>query len=219
MNIWTCDIRWRGRGILHVRYHLTFRSPCQDPAGTRTTRWPPDHSKETQIAVVWSCLPFIRSGQNDLARQSERGKKSMQTEEEVGRQLHWMDRPWVRQVPEGSGEQGKMEKLVAKSSVEPQRPSRLRDRWWWWWRSRLPNELNVSLISTSGCTMVRYIACLVTYTRWHKRVSDHREDMIVATKIMIIPCVSSCWEWRSEGYNFHWTGWTQTLSDPLNGWV
>ena len=33
----------------------------------------------------------------------------MQTEEEVGRQHQGMDRPGVRQVPEGSGEQGKME--------------------------------------------------------------------------------------------------------------
>ena len=27
----------------------------------------------------------------------------------------------------------KWRKLVAKSSVVPQRPSWLRDRWWWWW--------------------------------------------------------------------------------------
>ena len=33
-----------------------------------------------------------------------------QTEEEVGRQHQGMDRPGVRLVPEGSGEQGKMEK-------------------------------------------------------------------------------------------------------------
>ena len=33
----------------------------------------------------------------------------MQTEEEVGRQHQGMDKPGVRQVPEGSGEQGKME--------------------------------------------------------------------------------------------------------------
>ena len=39
-----------------------------------------------------------------------------------------MDRSGVRQVPEGNGEQGKWRKLVAKSSVVPQRPSRLRDR-------------------------------------------------------------------------------------------
>ena len=52
---------------------------------------------------------FIRSGQNHLARHSERGKKARQTEEEVGRQHQGMDRPGVRQVPEGNGEQGKME--------------------------------------------------------------------------------------------------------------
>ena len=33
-----------------------------------------------QTAVVWSCLPFIRPGQNHLARHSERGKKTRQTE-------------------------------------------------------------------------------------------------------------------------------------------
>ena len=37
-------------------------------------------------------------------------KKTRQTEEEVGRQHQRMDRPGVRQVPEGGGEQGKMEK-------------------------------------------------------------------------------------------------------------
>ena len=71
---------------------------------------PPDHRKETQTAVVWTCLPFLRSGQNRLAKHSERGKKTRQTEKEVGRQHQGMDRPGVRQVPEGSGKQGKMEK-------------------------------------------------------------------------------------------------------------
>ena len=80
----------------------------KDPAGNRTTRRP-DHGKETQTAVVWSCLPFIRSGQNHIARHSGKGKKTRQTEEEVGRQHQEMDRPGVRQVLEGSGEQGKME--------------------------------------------------------------------------------------------------------------
>ena len=40
---------------------------------------------------------------------SERGKKTRQTEEEVGGQHQGMDRPGVCQVPEGSGEQGKRE--------------------------------------------------------------------------------------------------------------
>ena len=45
-----------------------------------------DHSKETQTEVARSCFPFIRSGQNHLARHSERGKKTRQTEEEAGKQ-------------------------------------------------------------------------------------------------------------------------------------
>ena len=49
-----------------------------------------------------------------FSRHSERGKKTRQTEEEVGRQHQGMDRPGVRQVPEGSGEQGKMEKTGCK---------------------------------------------------------------------------------------------------------
>ena len=84
-------------------------SPCQDPASNGTTLRPPDDRKETQTAVVWSCLPFIRSNQKHLARHSERGKKRRQTEKEVGRQHQLMDRPGVRQDPEGSGEQRKME--------------------------------------------------------------------------------------------------------------
>ena len=110
-----------GNGVLpQDTTHLIQRpcyqrgSPGQDPAGNWTTRRPPDDRKETQTAVVWSCFPFIRSGQNHLARHSERGKKIKQTEEEVRRQHQGMDRPGVRQVPEGSGEQGKMEKIGCK---------------------------------------------------------------------------------------------------------
>ena len=60
--------------------------------------------------MIWTRLPFIRSGQNHLARHSERGKKTSQKKQEVRRQHQGMDRPGVRQVPEGSREQGKMEK-------------------------------------------------------------------------------------------------------------
>ena len=84
-------------------------SPCQDPAANRTTRRPPDHRKETQTAVTWSCLPFIRSGQNNLARHSERGKKTRQTKEEVGKQTSGNGEAWSSAIPEGSGEQGKRE--------------------------------------------------------------------------------------------------------------
>ena len=65
--------------------------------------------------MLWSCLPFIRSGQNHLASHSERGKKTKETEEEVERQQQGMERPGVRQVPEGGGKQKeKRRTLVVK---------------------------------------------------------------------------------------------------------
>ena len=69
----------------------------------------PDYRKKMQAKVVWTCLPFIRSGPNHLAWHSERGKKTRQAEEEVGRKHQGIDWPGVRQVPEDSGEQRKME--------------------------------------------------------------------------------------------------------------
>ena len=59
----------------------------------------------------------MRSGQNHLARHSERGKKTRQTEDEVGRQHQGMDRPGVRQVPEGGREKEKWRKLVVVFSA------------------------------------------------------------------------------------------------------
>ena len=100
------------QGTTHLIQRPCYQrgSPCKDPASNRTTQRPPDHCKEAQTAVVWSCLPFIRSGQNHLARHSETGKKTRQTEKEVGRQHQRKDRLRVRQVSEASEEQRKMEK-------------------------------------------------------------------------------------------------------------
>ena len=102
-------------------------SPCQDPAGNRTTRRPPDHLKETQTAVVWLCLPYIRSDKNHLAGQgTAEGGRRQGRQEEMGRQHQGIDKPGVRQVQEGSGER-KWRKVVVKSLVVSQRPSRLRN--------------------------------------------------------------------------------------------
>ena len=59
-------------------------------------------------------FPVHQVWPNHLARHSERGKKTRQTEEEVGRQHQGMDRPGVHQVPEGSGDQGEMEETGCK---------------------------------------------------------------------------------------------------------
>ena len=104
-------------------------SPCQDPAGNWTTRRPADDRKGTQTVVVWSCFLFIRSGQNHLARHSERGKKTRQTEEEVGKTTLGNGQVWNSASPRGQWRTGKKwRKLVAKSFVVPQRPSRLSGR-------------------------------------------------------------------------------------------
>ena len=77
--------------------------------------------------MVWSCLPFIRSGQNHLARHSERGKKTRQTEEKVGDNIReWTGLEFSKSQRAVENTE-KWRKLVAKSSVVPQRPSRLRD--------------------------------------------------------------------------------------------
>ena len=65
--------------------------------------------------LQWYCHVSRSSGlaKNHLVRHIESWKKTRQTEEEVGRQHQGMDRSGVRQVPEGSGEQGKMEKTLS----------------------------------------------------------------------------------------------------------
>ena len=89
----------------------------------------PDHGKETQTVVVWSCFPFSRSAQNHLASTVKGGRRQ-------GRQRkRWEDnlREWTglefAKSPRAVENREKLRKLVAKSSVVPRRPSRLRDRW------------------------------------------------------------------------------------------
>ena len=106
--------------IFHILYKdILPGSPCQDSAGNWTILRPPDHCKEMQTEAVWTCLLFIRSGQNRLARHSKRGKKTKQTEEEVGGQHQGIDRPGIHQVPEGRENREKWIKLVVNSSVVP----------------------------------------------------------------------------------------------------
>ena len=103
--------------------------PCQDPAGNWTTRRSPDDLKDTQTAGVWLCFPFIKSGNN---------KKILQGTVRGGRRQGGQRKKWEDNIREWTGlefgesqkaveNRGKWRKLVAKSSVVPQRSSRLKD--------------------------------------------------------------------------------------------
>ena len=74
----------------------------------RSTQRPPDDHKETQTAVV--CLPYIRSGQNHLARHSERGKKTRQRKRWEDNIREWTGLEFGRSHSQRAVENGKMEK-------------------------------------------------------------------------------------------------------------
>ena len=76
------------------------RSPCQDPAGNRTTRTPPDHRKE-QNAVVLSCLPFTRSARNRLATDSDIFDEDKANRGRGGKTTLGNGQPWSSQSPRG----------------------------------------------------------------------------------------------------------------------
>ena len=106
------------RKILHISYkdHVTYeevRAKIQQAIGPHENLLTIVKGRKLQWYGHASCL----SGLAKTILQgtdSERGKKTRQTEEEVGRQHQGMDRPGVRQVPEGGGEQRKMEKTGCK---------------------------------------------------------------------------------------------------------
>ena len=81
--------------------------------------------------MVWSCLPFIRSGQNHLARHSERQTKE-EEKADKGRggkttsAREWTGLEFAKSQRAVVNRENKR-KLVARSFVVPQRPSRLRD--------------------------------------------------------------------------------------------
>ena len=71
--LYACE-SWTLTADLQIRIQA-MEAGCENRAGKWTTRRPLDHHKETQTAVVWTCLPFIRSCQNHFARHIERGKR------------------------------------------------------------------------------------------------------------------------------------------------
>ena len=57
--------------------------------------------KETQTAVVWSRLPFNRSGQDHLARHSEKGEEDTADRERGGKAASGNGQAWSLAGPRG----------------------------------------------------------------------------------------------------------------------
>ena len=79
-----------------------------------------------------------------VSRSSSLAKTILQGTVKGGRRQGRQKKRWEDNIREWTGlefaksqravqNSEKWRKLVAKSSVVPQRPSRLRVRWWWWW--------------------------------------------------------------------------------------
>ena len=100
--------------ILHISYkdHVTskeVRAKIQQAVGPHR----PDGRKETQAAVVWSCLPFIRSGQTILQGTVKGGRRQSR------QRKRWEDnirdgQAWSSASPRGQWRTGKMEKTGCK---------------------------------------------------------------------------------------------------------
>ena len=105
------------------------RSPYQDPAGNWTTRRLPDDRKEAQTLVVWYVSRSLGLAKTILQGTVKEGRRQ-------GRQREsWEDniREWTglkfAKSQRAVENREKWRKLVAKSSVVPHWPSRLKDRW------------------------------------------------------------------------------------------
>ena len=105
----------------------TDESPCQDSLDNWTPRRSPDHRKETQTAMARS------------SRSSGLAKTILQGTVKGGRSQRGQRKRWEDNIREWTGREfakcqraaenrEKLRKLVMKSSVVSQRPSRLRDR-------------------------------------------------------------------------------------------
>ena len=92
---------------------------CQDSAGNPTTRRPPDHRKETQSAVVWTCLPFIRSGQKPSCKAQWKEEEDKAGRKSSGKTTSGSGQALSSPSLEGRGEQKKWSRLAVKASNDP----------------------------------------------------------------------------------------------------
>ena len=96
--------------------HLTNEEVC---AKIQQAIGPQDLTIVNRCKLQWYGHVSRSSGKIRLARHSDREKKTLLTGKEVGRQRQKMDRPGVRQVPEGSGKLRKKKREEETSCKVP----------------------------------------------------------------------------------------------------
>ena len=106
-------------------------SPCQDPEGNRTTRRPPDHGKETQTAVIWSCFPFFKPGKAQWKGEEDKADRGIGGKRTSGNgQASSSARPRGQRR---TGENGEEKKNGYKIICGALTTLAVRNWWWWWW--------------------------------------------------------------------------------------
>ena len=111
----------------------------------------------------------------------------------------------------------KMRKLVAKSSVVPQWPSRLRDRWWWWRVYVVGFFASLQLCSTT--TDLHFLPRPLTLFTWayDMKHSNYLIGWLIEWLVCWLGRLTGCfadqsWEWGHLGWIIkrYWSDDTQT---------
>ena len=175
-TVWLCLITlWLSwQMFLQDTTHLIQRpchqrgSACHDSAGNRTTRRPPDHRRKLQWyghvsrspGLAKTILQGAVKGRRRLGRQRKRWEDNIR---------EWTGLAFAKSQ-RAVENRAKWRKVVVKSSVVPQRPSRLRERWWWWWWCLC---MGVRMMCGFGvywgylwCVCLRYVPCVWTLWRY-----------------------------------------------------
>ena len=139
-------------------------SPCQDPAGNWTTRRSPDDKKRDANCSGMVMFPVYQVWPISSCKAQWKGEDDKADKGRRGRQHEGKDRPGVRQVPEGSGEQGKMEKSGCKIICGA--PTTLADK------GSMMMIMRSVIYDPSGWTMMMRLCCRLTWRltgRWRNR--------------------------------------------------
>ena len=165
------------RKILHISYkdHVTneeIRAKIQQAIGPhealltivkrRKLQWYGHVSRSSGLAET--ILQQCKAQWKGEELQEDRADKGR-----GGKTILGNGQAWSSASPRGQWRTGKKwKKLVAKSSVVPQRPSRLRDWWWWWWRT--VHEVSYSSTytrSVSGVCSIVWLKRRILATEGH----------------------------------------------------